>query len=334
VKPARIILEKAAANPGRIVLPEGEEPRIIKAAAEAVSEGFAKPVLIGSGDSIYEKAAALGADIEKVEILNNLSSGRIGEYSERYIKILKESGKSETPEKAEILMKNPVYFGAMMVREKEADGMVAGAVNYSATVMRAAYRVIGLKEGVKLFSSFLIISRYSTNCGENGALVLADPSVNPEPAAEQLAEIALATAVSVKTLLGWEPRVALLSFSTKGSSGFKSIDRIRKAVGIARKKSPGLKIDGELQADAALVPAIARIKGAGNPVGGRANVLIFPNLDAGNISYKLIQHLSGADCYGPILQGFAAPVNDLSRGAYVSDIKGVIGITSVQSQNR
>ncbi len=333
MNPSEIILGKAAANPKKIVLPEGEEPRIIKAAAEALAGGFARPVMIGCPNSIREKARSLGADIEDIEILDHLSSGeKIEEYTRDYLEIQKRAGKEITAGEAESLIKHPVYFGAMMVKNKEADGMVAGAVNYSATVMRAAYRVIGLKKGVKLFSSFLIISGYSSKYGEDGSLVMADPSVNPEPTAEQLAEIAVATANSAETLLGWEPRVALLSFSTRGSSGFKSIGRIREALDIVREKSPGLKIDGELQADAALVPEIAKIKGAGNSVGGKANVLIFPNLDTGNISYKLIQHLAGADCYGPILQGFSRPVNDLSRGASVEDIKGVIGITVVQAQ--
>lgn len=331
MNPSEIIFKKASALPRKIVLPEGEEPRILKAAAKAAAEGFAEPVLLGCPDSINSAARESGVSLKKIEVLDCSSAGKIEEFSGNYLEIQRKAGKEITPEEAEGLIKHPVYFGAMMVRKKEAHGMVAGAVNYSATVMRAAYRVVGLKKGVNLFSSFLIISGYRTKYGEDGSLVCADPSVNPEPTAGQLAEIAVATANSAETLLGWEPRVALLSFSTRGSSGFKSIGRIREALDIVRQKSPGLKIDGELQADAALVPEIARIKGAADSVGGKANVLIFPNLDTGNISYKLIQHLSGADCYGPILQGFAAPVNDLSRGATVEDITGVIGITAVQA---
>ncbi len=332
MKPSQIITDKASADPGRIVLPEGEDPRVIMAAAAASELGSARPILLGSKNLILRKAESLKVDITKVEIREHPEAGKLSEYVKKYMLIQEAAGKKPDKNQAESLLSNPVYFGAMIVREGGADGMVAGALNYSATVMRAAYRIVGLREGIKLFSSFLVVSGYKTNYGENGALIFADPSVNPDPSAEQLAEIALTTARSAEKLFGWEPRVALLSFSTMGSSTFKSVEKIKQALAIAREKAPELKIDGELQSDAALVPSIAAVKKAGGEVAGRANVLIFPNLDSGNISYKLIQHLSGADCYGPILQGFRKPVNDLSRGSTVEDITGVIGITSVQAQ--
>lgn len=333
MNPIKIILKRASSRPQAIVFPEGEDERIIEAAGLAAAGGFALPVLIGNRRTIEEKARSAGADISRARLVDHLASGRLDEFARKYLEIRGNSGTGITPAEAAETIKDPVYFGAMMVREKEAGGMVAGAANYSSTVMRAAYRVVGMRQGVKLFSSFLIISGYRTGRGEDGSLVLADPSVNPEPSAEQLAEIALSTASSAETLLGWEPRVALLSFSTRGSSSYKSVEKIREALSIARSRRPELKIDGELQADAALSPETARMKGAEGPVAGKANILVFPCLDAGNISYKLIQHLSGADCYGPILQGFARPVNDLSRGSTVEDIKGVIAVTSLQAAN-
>lgn len=331
MNPIDIIREKAAGNPGRIILPEGTEDRIIRAAALASAEGLARPVLIGKKDDIAFTASETGAGMKNIESIDHLASRKLSEYAREYHGIQRAAGRDISAEEAESLLSDPLYFGAMAVRTGEADGMVAGAVSYSSSVMRAAYRAVGLKKNTRLFSSFLIISGYRSNHGENGSLVLADPSVNPEPTAEQLAGIAAATARSARTLLGWEPRVAVLSFSTKGSSSSSTVAKTREAAFLARAKDPSLRIEGELQADAALVPEIARVKKADGPVAGKANILIFPNLDAGNISYKLIQHLSGAQCYGPILQGFARPVNDLSRGASVEDIKGVIAITSAQA---
>ncbi len=334
MNPIDAILKKAAGDPRTIVLPEGEDRRVIVSAAEVLAKGLAKPILIGNRDAILKQADSLNTDLEGAEIIDHLASGKIPEYASEYLKIQEASGKNTTPEEAEQLIREPVYFGAMMVRLDEADGMVAGAVNYSATVMRAAYRIIGLSGGGRLFSSFFIVTGCKPDCGEDGALIFADASVVPYPSSEQLAEIAAATARSTSCLLGWDPRVAMLSFSTKGSSKHESVDKVIRSVEIAREKYPDLKVDGELQGDAALSPEVAANKKTGGGVAGRANVLIFPNLDAGNISYKLIQHLGGADCYGPILQGFAKPVNDLSRGAKSGDITVVVGITTVQAQNR
>ncbi len=331
--PREIIFEKASQSPRSILLPEGEDRRIIQAAARAADEGLAEPILMGGEAAIRKIAGEIGADPGKIRVMPPPTAEKAEEYAEKYLALQKETGREAEIEKARETMRNPVYSAAMAVREEEADAMVAGAVNYSATVMRAAYRVIGLRKGIKRFSSFLLLSGLRADYGENGAFIFADPSVTPEPTVEQLAEISVTTAESTADLLGWEPRIALLSFSTKGSSGAEPAARIRKAASLACRMAPRLKIDGELQADAAIVPEIARLKGAESAVAGRANILIFPNLDSGNISYKLVQHLTGADCYGPILQGFAKPVNDLSRGATADDILGVICITSVQAQN-
>ncbi len=322
-----LIFERAKKYSSKIILPEPEDKRILKAAVKASKLGIAKPILVGSEKTIFESAKDLGLDINAVKIVEP-DEETLDRYAEEYLKI---RGMPEKKKRVVLhIVKRSLYFGAMMVHLSEADGMVAGAVNTTANVIRAASLVIGLQEGISTPSSFFLMEIPRFEGGEDGNLLFADCAVNIDPSPDELAEIAIATARSAKWLLDWEPRVAMLSFSTKGSASHELVDKVVKATNIAKTKEPNLLIDGELQADAALIPSVAKrkVKG-GSPVAGKANILIFPDLNAGNIAYKLVQRLAKANAYGPILQGFSRPVSDLSRGATVEDIVGVIGIISV-----
>jgi len=321
---------EARRDPRRIVLPEGEEERIIKAAVVSAKEGIARPILLGERSRIMKKASDLNLEIENIEIINPLHSSKLEKYASLYCKIRKSKGVTEKLAKR-ILQKN-LYFGAMMVRAGDADGMVAGAANLTASVIRAGRLIIGLQKGVSIPSSFFIMDVPGFVGGEKGVLIFADAAVNPDPTPSQLAEIAISSAKSAETLLGWEPRVAMLSFSTKGSAHHPLVDKVVEATEIAKKRAPHLLIDGELQADAAIVPEVARRKVKESDVAGRANILIFPDLNAANIAYKLVQYMGKARAYGPILQGFSKPISDLSRGASVEDIVGAIAIVCVEAQ--
>ena len=316
------ILERAKRNRRRIVFPESLDERILRAAAEAVSEDLCTPILIGDPSEIEEKAKEVGVDLSGMELIDLGKFEKFHEYVAMYTEM---RGKSERI--ARRVLSKPIYFATMMVKMGDADAVIAGASTITATVIRAGRLIIGLQEGISIPSSFFLMDVP----GFDRLLFFADAAVNPDPNSEQLADIAIVTGRSYKTVLGLEPRVALLSFSTKGSASHPMVDKVVKAVKIAKDKAPDLMIDGELQADAALIPEIAERKlGEESPVAGKANVLIFPDLNSGNIGYKLVQHLARARAYGPILQGFKKPISDLSRGAKVEDIVGAIAILAAQ----
>ncbi len=322
--------EKAKEELKRIVLPEGEEERIIKAAGIISQEKIAIPLLLGNMEKIKEKAHYLEIDLRNIEVIDPFNFPKTSEYISFYCQMRKDHSISKKIARM-VLTKN-LSLGALMVRLGEGDGLVAGACNLTSSIIKSATLMLGLREGISLPSSFFVMAIPDSSVGEEGILIFADAAVNPEPNSSQLADIAISTAMSAKTLLGWQPRVALLSFSTKKSASHPLVDRVIAASRIAQEKAPHLLIEGEIQADAALIPQIAERKIRESKLAGRANILIFPDLDAANISYKLVQCLAKARAYGPILQGFARPINDLSRGATVEDIVSVIIITAVQAQ--
>jgi len=324
-----VFLSEARKNPKRIVLLEGEDERIIKAADLAVKQGIAYPVLMGSKENILNKAKAIGIELKDVEIIDPRTAEKLDEYASLYQKL---RGVSKTL--AEKIVKKPLIYGPLMVQAGDADGIIGGAIYTSAELIASISLVIGIKEGVRVPSSFFIMDVPGFKGGEDGKLIYADAALNPDPTPEELADIAVMTAISAKALLGWKPRVAMLSFSTKGSAAHPRVDKVVKATEIAKSKAPPeVEIDGELQADAALVLDVAKKKIKGeSPVAGRANILIFPDLDSANIAYKLTQWVANARAYGPILQGFNKPACDLSRGATVDDILGVIAVTVLKAQ--
>ncbi|MEM4545616.1 MAG: phosphate acyltransferase [Nitrososphaerota archaeon] len=324
-----IFLETAKKNPKRILLLDGEDERVIKAAHIAVQGKFAQPILMGNKDVIIERAKKINVDLDNIEIVNLAALDKLAEYSKLYSEI---RGISKTL--SDKIVKKPLIYGPLMVRADDADGIIGGATYTSAEFIASVQLVIGVREGIKVPSSFFIMDIPGFKGGERGKLVYADASLNPDPNSEELADIAVMTGITTKNLLGWSPRIAMLSFSTKGSASHPRVDKVIKATDIARTKAPeGIEIDGELQVDAALVPEVAKRKiKEGSPVAGKANVLIFPDLDSANIAYKLTQWVANARAYGPILQGFNKPACDLSRGATVEDIVGVIAICVIKAQ--
>jgi len=330
MKLSQLIREKAKKNPKIIVLPEGEEPRMIKAAETIINEGFASLILLGREENIKSKARELGIDLpNKIKIINPKDSERLKEYAESYYQIRKNKGVSL--DEAYQLLENPLYFGALMVYHDDADGLVAGSINATGDVFRPALQTIKTAPGINIVSSSFVMVIPDCPYGEKGIIVFADCALNPEPNAEQLADVAIASAATGKALVGFEPKVAMLSFSTKGSAKHPLVDKVIEATKIAKEKKPELLIDGELQADAALIPSIGKRKAPNSKIAGKANVLIFPDLNSGNIAYKLIERLAKAEAIGPISQGMRKPVNDLSRGCSAEDIVNVVAITVLQA---
>ncbi len=314
----------------RIVLPEGEEERTLKASDIILKEGIAQLVLIGDPQKINSEAARLGLEnINKATIINQKTSDRRQAYAEIMAQI--RASKGMTVEKALKQLDSPYFFGTLMIKAGDADGMVAGAICSTADTIRPALQYIKTAPGVSTVSGAFIVVVDKKEYGQNGVFLFADCAVNIAPDAKQLADIAVISAKTAKALAGIDPKVAMLSFSTKGSATHENVDKVVEATRLAKEAAPELEIDGELQADAALVEKVGALKAPGSTVAGKANVLVFPSLEAGNIGYKLVQRLAGASAVGPILQGMAAPVNDLSRGCYVEDIIDTVAITALQA---
>ncbi len=323
--------QRAKADIKTIVLAEGEDIRTLEAADMVLKQAYAKLKILGNIDKIHKMAKEKGLDISGAEIIDPETSEKTAEYADKFYEMRKNKGM--TPEKALETLKNPLYYGVMMVNESEADGMVAGACNSSANVIRPSLQILKTKPGTKLVSAFFVMIVPDCEYGEKGAFIFSDSGLNENPDADAVSEIAIASAKSFRQLIGAEPKVAMLSYSTYGSAKSELVDKMQEATRLAKEKAPDLQLDGELQLDAAIVPSVGKSKAPGSAVAGEANVLIFPDLDAGNIGYKLVQRLAKAEAYGPVLQGVRKPVNDLSRGCVAEDIAGVVAITCIQAQD-
>ena len=326
-----VLKEKAKADKKTIVLPESEDRRTYEAAAKILKEGIADIILVGSEEDVKKNGE--GLDLTGIKVVDPATSDRTAAYIDKLVEL--RSKKGMTPEQAnEILLNQYLYYGVMMVKMGDADGMVSGACHSTADTLRPCLQILKTKPGTKLVSAFFLMEVPNCEFGENGTFVFADCGLNQDPTPEELAAIAASSAESFRSLVGAEPKVAFLSHSTKGSAKHALVDKVVEATKIAKEQNPDLKLDGEMQLDAAIVPSVGAAKAPDSDVAGKANVLIFPNLDAGNIGYKLVQRLAKAEAYGPVTQGIAAPVNDLSRGCSADDIVGVVAITAVQCQNK
>ena len=326
------IKERARKDIKTIVLPEATDIRILKATEKVLKEKYAKIILVGNEEEIQKQAKTNNISIEGAKIVDPEKSDLYDKYVDLLYNLRKEKGM--TIEKAKELVLNPVYFGMLMLKDEEAkvDGLVSGAVHSTSDTLRPALQILKTAPNTKLVSAFFVMVVPDCKYGKDGVFIFADSGLNENPNPDQLSEIAVSSAKSFKQLIGKEPKVAMLSYSTYGSAHSELTEKMIEATKITKEKAPDLLVDGELQLDAAIIPEIAESKAKGSPLKGEANILIFPNLDAGNIGYKLVQRLAKAEAYGPLCQGIAKPVNDLSRGCNSDDIAGVVAITAVQAQ--
>lgn len=324
------IWNMAKNNRKKIVLPEGDEERNLIASERIHKEGLAEVILVSNEESIRQKAKELGVDISGIEIIDPEKSEKLNEYAKEFYELRKHKGITE--EKALATMKDPLYYGTMMVKLGDADGLVSGAIHTTGDLLRPGLQIVKTAPGIKVVSSFFLMNIPDCEYGEDGFLLFSDCAVNPNPNSEELASIAISTAETAKNLCKIEPKVAMLSFSTMGSAKHELVDKVKIATSLAKEQRPDLLIDGELQLDASIVKKVADLKAPESPVAGKANVLIFPDLQSGNIGYKLVQRFAKAEAIGPICQGFAKPINDLSRGCSPEDIVNVVAVTSVQAQ--
>lgn len=324
------IITRAKANKQRIVLPEGTEERTLRAADKLLAGGVASIILIGNKTEISQLAASYGLkNIDLATIVDPLNHEKKEAYADLLFQLRQKKGM--TPEKAAVLVENPLYLGCLMIKAGDADGEIAGAQNTTGDVLRPALQIVKTAPGISCVSGAFLMFLKDKSYGDNGLLVFADCAVMPNPTAAELAQIAVSTAQTTRDIVGADPKVAMLSFSTKGSASHEMVDKVVEATRLAKEMAPDLKIDGELQADAAIVDVVAAQKAPGSEIAGKANVLVFPTLEVGNIAYKLVQRLAGAQAVGPILQGIAAPVNDLSRGCSVDDIYKMVAIAANQA---
>lgn len=327
------IQENAKKSIQRIVLPESDDDRTLKAADIIIDEGIAKVILIGKENIIKKDAEKLDLkNLKNVSIVDPENNPKKDEYIELMLELRKHKGL--TREQAEQLIRDPLYLATIMIKAGDADGEVAGAKNATGDVLRPAFQYVKTLPGISVVSGAFIMMLKDKEFGENGLMVFADCAVHPDPTAKELAEIAVATGKTTRAIAGFEPRVAMLSFSTRGSAKHEMVEKVTDATKLAKEMDPHLQIDGELQADAAIVEAIGKSKAPDSNIAGKANVLIFPSLEVGNIAYKLVQRLAHAEAIGPVLQGMAAPINDLSRGCSVSDIVNIVAITANQAINK
>ena len=324
------IKEKAKADVKHILLPEGSEERTVQAARIITDEKIAKVTLLGDEEEIKKVAEKFNVCLCGIDIINPLTDPDFEHYANGFYELRKAKGM--TPEKARETIKNTLFYACMMIKEGKADGMVSGAINTTGNTLRPGLQIIKMAKGINTISSCFIMEIPNKKYGDNGLMLFGDCAININPNPDELASIAIATANTAKTLLGMDPKVAMLSFSTKGSAKHENVDKVTAALAKVKELAPDLDVDGELQADAAMVPKVAALKAPGSKVAGHANVLIFPDLQAGNIGYKLVQRLAGAEAVGPVSQGFAKPINDLSRGCSIADIVSVVAITAVQAQ--